>query len=151
MSTIQELAAIAYKSLEWKTRPNGDEYITRKDDAPAWLEDVCYAAHDGMFPDDYKYEFIKAAVDAIMDDEDPDEALDSDVDVYTGRLTAWLASSTSRMGYVDDGVDEYGWSSLDQALKVGQLAERREVYDAVYSALEDLASESAEEEAEALA
>lgn len=147
MSTMQELAQIAYDSLETKTRDNGDTFITRKDDAPAWLEDVCYAAHDGMFPDDYKYEFIKAAVDAIMDDEDPDEALDSDVDVYTGRLTAWLASSTSRMSYVDDAVDEYGWSSLDQALKLGQLTERREVYDAVYAALEGLASDDEEETA----
>lgn len=154
MATIDQLADTMRDCLEHKQRANGADFISIRDGSPSWIQDVCHAAHGDMFPDDNKYQFIADALDIIVetsDEDDVNQSLDSDVDVYTHDLLTWLSSSISRTSYVDEAVSENGWSDLNAALMQGQYAERREVYDAVYRALEDLASEAEEEEAEALA
>ncbi len=146
--TTRQLAQIAYDNLETRTRDDGATFITRTDTAPAWLQDVCMTAHGDMFPDDHKYEFIRDAVAIIAEDYDPVESSDSDVDGYTGQLLAWLSSNLNRMSYVDEAVEQYGYKDLSTAMMQGQYRERREVYDLVLSALEDLETDDEEAEEE---
>jgi hypothetical protein len=147
---LQELASEAYDHFETATRTNGDKFVRTTDDAPTWVRDLCRAAHDSseILPDDYRFEFISDALAAIADNENEDyqlEAIDNDVDVYTSSLTAWLNSDNRRVFYLDevlsDGVED-GFQLLARA----QYAERREVYEAVKTALEARLTEEDEDD-----
>lgn len=149
MPTIKQLAHEMSRSFEGRERNNGDKFRCLKDGHPEWMKDVCFKAHSDMMPDDYRYEFIEQAVDAIADADSVEDARDGlEADVYTSELTAWLHSRVGRTGYVDDAVEEYGCDlkSIVDALMIGQLREKQEVFDLVVSALEDLASDNDEEE-----
>ena len=140
--TVSTLAADARKHFEQITRDEQTIW-TRTDDAPEWVRDLCFAAHDAgdMLPDDWRYEFIVAALDALEDHDDEDDARDSiEADIYTHDLTTWLASRVDRTGYVDDACEEYGTDApqgIVERLQVGQLAEKREVFESVLSSLSD--------------
>ncbi len=143
-----KLATLALEHFETFTRSDSNEHFYKLTDTrPEWLYDLVQSAHDGMFPDDFKYEFIHDALSIIAEDDyDEDrvsESIDSDVDVYTHRLLSWISSNLGRMSYVDDAVSEYGWpeQGLSQALMQGQYREREEVYNAVCSALDDVDDE----------
>lgn len=49
MKTLSELAT---ECLSYLTK-NGD-VVVQTGDAPQWFTDVCYKAHNGMLPDDWK-------------------------------------------------------------------------------------------------
>lgn len=92
-----------------------------------------------MLPDDWRYEFIVDALDAIADHEDEDEARDSiEADIYTAELTGWLHSRVDRYEYCDNAAQEFGASdTLLGSLQLGQLMEKHEVFDSVLSSLRD--------------
>lgn len=148
MTTFKNLAAEMSKAFEGRKRDNGEEFRTLKDGSPAWMTDILHKAHGDMFPDDYRYRFIESAVDhfANVDDADDDDgrhgAVDSAVDVYNGRLTAWLASNLRRIEYCDDAAEEFGNpDSLVKLIQYGQYAEIDETFGMVASALAELASD----------
>jgi hypothetical protein len=102
-----------------------------------------------MLPDDHRYEFIRDAVSALADEDDTDAARDSiEPDIYTANLAAWLGSRTDRYGYCDEAIEEQGQPFPDtiSLLQAGYYREQIEVFDAVLSALEDVASEIEDEE-----
>lgn len=109
-----------------KTRDDGSTFVTLTDDAPEWLRDAVYAAHDGEMPNDWRYSMCESIVDALADygyptDDDAGEwgeIADSHVEVYNHQLAQWLADNVEREQYVSAWHDDYGsqydeiWSSL---------------------------------------
>lgn len=149
--TISALADEAYSSMELRTRADGTDYYTTKDDAADWVRDLVYAAHnDGdMLPDDWRYDCIHSALSHISDAgaetaDDLDDAghdfADSHADVYTSDLLAWAASNAYRLGYVDEARSE-GLipDDADEArrLMIGQYCEALEVFESVRRSLAD--------------
>lgn len=156
-TTTYTLADEASRCFETVKRDGTDDYYTRvKDGSPDWLTDLAREAHDGMFPDDWRYACIGAAVDAIADaGEDADlddlshEFADGQVDTYTGERFAWLSSNLRRQNYVDDAASE-GLASAEteiaERIAFGQYMEAMEVYAAVRSFLEDRAEDADDDE-----
>lgn len=143
-ATLETIAREAYDALEWCKRDDGSEYVARKDNAPEWVQDLCYAAHGDMMPDDWRFRCIYSALGSIADDgydEDGDNAhlfADSHVDIYTTTLTVWLGSHGSRPGYVDEAAEDFGQADgITQAIQRGQYAEAIEVYNLVADALRE--------------
>ena len=143
--TLQALAGEAYDAMERHTREDGSSYVALKPDAPAWVERIVREAHADILPDDWRYETIREAFEAIADgSEDAAEFADSGCDVYNADLLAWVGSHSSRPGYVDQARDEYGEPrDFYHGLQMGQYAEREEVFGLV---LEGLSTEAGERE-----
>lgn len=146
MQNIQDLAKEVLNSMTRKTRDNGESFYCLKDDAPDWMTELCRDAHGRMLPDDHKFEFVNDALHAIADFEDEDEARESlEPDYSNGSLTAWLASSNQRIGYVDDAVSNGLVNTdnfeLSSALQAGQLEEKREVFESVLESLNNRVDE----------
>jgi hypothetical protein len=141
MSTITELANEARGWFERATRNNGETFWKWKEGAPEWISEMCHKAHGDMMPDDWRYTFIIEALDAISNaDGDEDEALTSlEPDIYTGKLTAWLASNVERASYCDEYISDTGTSEIFAAIAGGQLTEMYETFSEVYRFLRDRA------------
>jgi hypothetical protein len=89
--------------FEKRGRENGEAFITLKEDAPGWLRDAVYEAHDGALPNDWVYAECFAACEAIdegsitvspeIDDdmEDVHGYVDARVDIYTKDRFRWAA------------------------------------------------------------
>ena len=153
---LHKIAAEAYACFETATRDNGSEFVRVKEGSPEWVTDLVRKAHgDDFLPDDWRYETIRSALGFIADeatdksaptsDRDPDDAsaefADSQVDVYTSELIAWMGSNLRRVGYVDEAVEEYGGElagDIVRQIMLGQYAEAEEVYALTLNALEDL-------------
>jgi hypothetical protein len=118
--------------FETRTREDGTQFVTRKDDAPEWVADLVRDCHDGELPNDWRYETIAAIFDAIADgSDDPGEIADGLVDVYNSDRVAWLANNLNRSSYVDDACDEhfgtsdsgvFGMLGAGQYLAIEQMA-----------------------------
>lgn len=145
MTTAQDFAREAYDSLERATRSDGSEYIARKDGAPEWVADLIHESHGDMLPDDWRYECIQDALGAIADADDPDDALAEfadGADIYNSDLLAWVGSHSSRGGYVDEAVAEFGPPrDFYHSLQMGQYMERSEIYGSLLASLRRLADE----------
>lgn len=140
-STLQTIANEA-RSHFYQIKRGEQSIWTRKDDAPQWVQDMVFAAHEAgdMWPDDWRYAFIVESLDALADHDDADSARDSiEADIYTSDLTSWLNSRADRTSYVDDAREEFGESDngIVGMLQMGQLAERWEVFDSIVSFLAD--------------
>lgn len=143
--TIHTLAREMADAFETRTRPSsGDDLDTLRDGSPEWMRDVCRAAHGDMFPDDWRYRMIRAAVEWLADeDNDPDESAefaDDFVPIYNGERIDWLASHVDRIGYVDEAREEFGASDLGVMGDIGWgiYMEASEVYGLVVGALASL-------------
>lgn len=143
------LAGTASEHFQHRTREDGTEYVSRTDDAPDWIADLCYAAHGSgdFLPDDYRYawtlEALHVIAEACEEDELEDLAHDfaNDMTPYTSERIAWLASNLTRTGYCDDAAREYGFTvedsgGVDGLLGLGIYAERYEVFTLVARYLE---------------
>jgi hypothetical protein len=149
MASFESLAAAFAAQFESRTRANGEMFDALKDGAPDWMGDAIRDAHGDMMPDDWKYAAARSIVDSLASGADPDddmlEALDGLVDVYTGRLTAWLASNTTRVGYCDERAREFGpFDSVTAWLQAGQLCELDEIGAALVQAIRDQESDDDE-------
>lgn len=139
---LQDAAKLMLKHFETKKRDNGDSFTALKDSAPDWMTDVCREAHGRMLPDDFVFEVIVESLEAIVDHDDTQDANDSlEASFRNFELLEWVSSNLSRSEYVNEGVREYGIDAdkfdLFNALQVGQLTEKREIFSALLDALED--------------
>ena len=145
---IQTLAHAALNAMTQKTRGDDSKFFCFKDDAPEWMDDLSRKAHDNgnSFPDDWHYQFIFEALDALANQDDVDDARCSmEADIYTSDLTDWLGSQNSRYAYVDQAIEETGkGDSIIQDLQAGQLLEKLEVFDAVAGFLSEMADSEEE-------
>jgi len=147
--TIQELAREALECFVLKERPDGEAFWTLKEDAPLWIRDLCYRAHDDgeILPDDWRYRFIVEALETLSECEDP---YDVYIETYThsGELLNWFASSLARLQWVEEAVEGMDWEGgfdLLLALQAGQLMEKEEVLDLVREFLERMIEEGEED------
>lgn len=146
--TIQELAQ---EWLDWFVWDKDREIYYLKENAPSELLEVVRMAHGDMLPDNYKYEFIVEALEAIADydgDEDDIEELadDLEADCYDSDLLEWLNSHSIRTWYVDKAVEEMGHGGgIMEDIAMGQVEEKREVF---FTVLEDLRENLEEDDEE---
>jgi len=146
MKTIQELAADYLKQFEHKKRINGASFYSLKDSAPKELKELVQAAHEGMSPDDYKYEY---ALDALyMLSESENDGMENrineiEADSYTSDLLAWVSSNLERLGYVDEQARELGHSAIGAAgdLMQGQVYERVKIANSVFDSMREIMDE----------
>jgi hypothetical protein len=147
--SISALAREVYEAFEPepRTRTNGQTFWTFKDDSPQWIIDLCHEAHAEMFPDDVRYEFVRDAVYALSNADDPDE-VSLEASIYISDLSAWLGSRADRYSYCDEAVEEFGWTFTNtiELLQLGQAREKQEVLDLVRSFLETRVAELEESE-----
>ena len=151
MKTLKDFAHEMSRAFVGDKRNDGTEFRKLRDGSPEWMKDVCFKAHGDMMPDDHRYEMIEEACDALADHDDEDEARDSlEADVYTSELTAWLHSRVDRTGYVDEALEEYGGEvkGISDAIALGQMKEKEEVFGLVVEALTELVDAQEEEEDE---
>jgi hypothetical protein len=134
-------ATLARNALESKNRSdNGERYICVKDDAPDWVTELCREAHDDMFPDDFVFETVAEALDAIIDQDGEADSVELEADCYNSDLLAWLGSHSSRVNYTDQAAEEFGTASegiINQIMQ-GQYLEKRQILGNVVSFLENL-------------
>jgi hypothetical protein len=141
--SVQELAKQVCGRFTRRTRADGTSYTTLTDAARTWMHDLVRNAHGDMLPDDWRYECIASACEAIADAQDPDdhadEFADGYVDVYSADLVAWFASHGKREEYVAAGREWFGDAGEDiyEEFRRGQYLEAREVYYAVLDELEE--------------
>lgn len=136
---LQDFARIGANFFTSAKYENGDTFIKLKDDAPNWIKDAVYVAHDDMMPDDRIYDVACQAFHFIAesDDDEPDsgEFANSTVDVYTGQLTAWMASHLARVSLVDEARDEFGdGEDIASMIAMGQYLESTRVFHAILEA-----------------
>ncbi len=136
LSTLAQSALIQFVKQD-------DRYVTRNN-CPQWIVDLCFAARDGMFPDDYKYEYIIDALELIAS-QDNDACIEDllaeiEADCYNHQLLKWLASSNSRVEYVDRYFDEFVGEREDliKQISLGQWLEKTEVANIVLQTLRDI-------------
>lgn len=140
-TALQSRAEALYHALERRTRDNGNDFYTLKDGSPEWMRDVIHAAHGpDLMPDDWRYSFINDCAGSLFYEDDPDE-IELEADVYTGRLTDWLASNINRVYYLEEAMTEYRPDSGFALLQLAQLKEREETMQLLREALEELAEE----------
>lgn len=149
--TIQELAQEWLDWFEVGKRDDGKTFFYLKDGAPEELHKMVRKVHGDMLPDDYKYEYIVGALEAIADydgDEDDIEELadDLEADCYDSDLLEWLNSHSIRTWYVDKAVEEMGHGEgVMNDIAMGQVEEEREVF---FTVLEDLRENLEEDDEE---
>ena len=167
--TIQELAQEWLDWFEVGKRDDGKTFFYLKDGAPEELHKMVRRVHGDMLPDDYKYEYIVGALEAIADydgdeygyivgaleaiadydgDEDDIEELadELEADCYDSDLLDWLNSHSIRTWYVDKAVEEMGHGEgVMNDIAMGQVEEKREVF---FTVLEDLRENLEEDDEE---
>ena len=148
-----------FESIEKSGEKDGGKkrtvFVTRPD-APQWVVDMCYRAHEGSFPCDYVYEYIVETLNMIIDCESDgqiENVLSKNItcDVNTCDLIRWLAEAIDSIRWVDTGREESGpGKSILDDLEMGQYLQRKRVADLVYGYLKSMAenSEDNEEESE---
>ena len=137
--TIQEKAAQIRSTFVEKIRTDGTKYWSTESEE-AEIKELCYAAHDDMMPDDWKYRFIVDALDLIADADDVDDVT-IEPDVYTSDLTAWLASHNDRVEYLTRAIEDYEPKDGFTALSIAQSIEREEVFYSVLSSIRSMIEE----------
>lgn len=156
---LLEIATAYAESFETRKRGIGDtgeSYIAHGENAPEWARAITFTAHGNgdYLPEDYRYRFAYNAASALAyflgdnPEGDPDEAREYlSPDVYNSDLLQWVSSNLRRASYVDEAVQEYGFpdSGFFQALMIGQLAEREEVFSLVLAGLQEVAEEEGEQ------
>jgi hypothetical protein len=139
--TIQELARSYTDLFVTGKRTNGNEYLFIKPfiktEAAENLKQLVHDAHNDMLPDDYKYQFIYEALEAISESDNPDE-IQLESDVYNSDLLKWVSSHLTRASYVDEAVETWEYRSFFEALSAGQYQEKNDVLAIVRYSLEKI-------------
>lgn len=149
LSTIAQEAYDCFEYREHSEAAGGGRHAHVKEGSPEWVTDLVRTAHGDMMPDNWRYDAVHSALEAIADADAEDESdlqgsdldhefCDAQVDVYTSARHEWLSSNLTRSSYCDDAVDE-GLASPDTDLTdrigLGQYMEAREVLTSVVRSL----------------
>jgi hypothetical protein len=149
MQTVQSVASEANTFLYRDTQQGK---VLPQKEAPQWFMDLCHHAHGDMLPDDWRYEFIQDALNALENDGDDESGprLD-DLYPYTADRLNWLVSRLDRHGYCDEAAADMGESpkQILDFVALGMDRELREVSDLVRERLEEIADDQLDKEAAA--
>lgn len=103
-----------------------------------------------FLPDDFRYKTMMNIVDSLIDysfelsleqlSDKRDDYISDLVDVYTGKLTSWLASDLKRLEYCDSAkIDNCSnKATMCDILSMGQYLEIDEVFSNLLSILEQM-------------
>jgi hypothetical protein len=133
---IQELARQYADWFETATRSDDTDFIRLKTEDDN-IHQLIRNAHGDMMPDDFKYQFIHEALEAIAETDDIDDVC-LEPDIYNRDLLKWVSSNLNRPNYVDEAVEELGYKDLFNSLAIGQIREKDEVLYSVRASLEAL-------------
>lgn len=144
---IQEIARIARKSME-RVDTGVYPYWRMMEDAPEWLENICFVAHDSELPDNFKYECIVDALEAIAEEGDDYTDALPDPDCLYVNLFQWIERGQVSVAYVDDVLSEFGADvgGFYSLIQYAQQREREEVANLVYHELEKVLEDMLEDE-----
>lgn len=144
---LKEIAGEVRDYFEGVSRParapgaNPETFYAIKNYRPIWLIDfIRDQIHEGghWLPDDFKYQTVVDVLDALYEEQDPDE-LNLEADVYNSDLIAWFASHGERAGLVDEAVEQLGHS--DQGvigdISQGQWYEKDQIAHMVVDVLKE--------------
>lgn len=132
---VAGLAGEALAQFEKRTHTDERTFWCLVDGSPVWMRDLCHDAHGDMMPNDHRYSFIVEALTALAEDDEDGDSIEADS--YTADLTGWIHSRTDRYAYCDQAVEEgYGFTDTVTLLSLGQLMEKREVFQLVKESLE---------------
>ena len=143
--TLQEKIQTYSDMFKSKQRDNGENFVILKPNAPEELRESVRAAHVHKFPNDWIYGTYADLIQRLTDYEinsidDVEnyraEIVDGYVDVYTAKLTKWLADDVSNVDYLTEAIDEYG-NQKDgfQLLAMAQYRAIDEVYGYIINLL----------------
>ena len=140
------LLSIAEEARNWfklkEIKREGEDAKTiyvKKDGAPDWLTELVRDAHGDMLPDDYKYDYVVLALDAIIAGDGNIDGIQFEPDIYNRDLLNWLNSSLTRASYVDEASEEFDLGpSVDTYTRIGygQIREKEEILNSVIKSLE---------------
>ena len=125
--------------------------VVLKEKAPEWVIDMVREAHGtDILPDDFRFIKIRQVLHCLMDTEAfSHECWESCEDVwrmpseltsiYNTELTTWLASHLSRIGQVDEAMDDHDRSASDliHMLSVGQEYEIQGILNRLIEAIDE--------------
>ena len=136
-----------------KTRDNGEGFYAFADDRPDWVYDAVMEAHDGEFPDDWRFDICDSLfgeIDENTDEDDLHELIDGLVDVYNSDRLKWLADDQSRTAYCDEALREFGGDSKDilEMIGYGQYLCISQMAHIIFQAIKDNVEEDEEDEDE---
>lgn len=155
LDTLAPLARAFAGAFKTATRDSGETFYRLTDGAPEWMRDAVREAHDGEFPNNWRYDTCARVVDDLADalergddmDDVTHDLADSATDVYHADLARWLADNPSRAAYVDDAAEEYGTGGgVFDLIQRGQYECIRAMAETLLSAIRD-AAERAEGDA----
>lgn len=133
-----------------KTRDDGTEFVSLRDDRPEWLHDAVHEAHGDEFPDDWVYATCSRVAFDIDDGmDDAHEIADSQTDVYNVSRVAWLAGNWQRASWVDQAREEgilIEGADLFEQLGIGQYMQIRHIAQTLLDAVEANQDEPEEDE-----
>lgn len=112
--TYATLAGILAASFITDARINGDRFAKLTDDAPEWVKDAVYSAHDGRMPDDGIYNLCASIASDLteydMTGKCPEDHLreiaDNSVSCYHMDRYRWLAAHLDNSGWCEQAQEE---------------------------------------------
>lgn len=120
------------KEKRWFVKDDGDPKVT----------EMVFESHDGMMPDNYKYSFAVDSLQALIDYEDSDDALEGiEQDVYTHELLLWISSNNTRVEYLTQALEEFDMKDGLSAIGMAQWLEKQEVFFSVKNYIENILEE----------
>lgn len=133
-----------------QTSDDGTAYTTHTDDAPEWLTDAIYEAHDGELPNDWRYEHCRWIAQRIDEGEtETYDIADALTDTYTHDLMAWVSDYT-RWAYCDVHLED---GSVDASKGMEHIVRTAQFYvlvnmaDTLIVAADDHADDDDEDDA----
>lgn len=144
---VKAAAEEALNYFHKDVRTSGEDFY-KTEGEPQWVNDMIHEAHGDMLADDWKYEFVYEALDHITQLDDPDDGPELEPDPYNSSRLRWLSSNLNRASYVDEAMEEFGsgWpeQGVMEAVGIGQLREKEEVFFSVLNSLKEHVSEAVE-------
>lgn len=115
-----------------------DLYSNEPDYYESDLHKLIKDAHADMLPDDYKFDFIVQALDAIAECSADLEDISIEPDIYNFDLFKWVQSHGERQGYCNEVLAEYGHGICLDFMAIIAQAQQREKEEVLHSVLESL-------------
>jgi len=115
MKTFQVRALDLARAFREQQRDNGTSFQMLPESVPQWMHDTVKTAHDGEFPNDWRFAKVREIALWLHEQESLDsaredamEAADGMSYIYTGQLLQWYTADQSRLSYCDQYREEFG-------------------------------------------
>lgn len=149
MATLKKAAAELLNQLDRKVTDNRVIVSCINTNSPL-QEFVREDIHEGMLPDDYKYNKLYESLVAITEGYEDIYCLGLEPDIYTHELLSWASSNITRMEYLDQAltaaIDHGRHANFNQLIQQAQAIEIEDITYQVLRFVEAQAELEVEEE-----